>query len=310
MSSIWRMPICLMIAVALCLVFSVSGSAQELKFGNFRCLLSGDEVRTTTIRGIENQKVCQIGDEVTVDVVGGDLVSWEAENSREHIAEKLILSLDGHLLFGNYARVSPDGKRLKFNLERDPAKQENFASWLSVLPRTRLYDSQKKEMAVVLETSGREYGSGEIGIRAASIVHTTVAAILFAGVFLLFVILTAKTDLLRDPGPLPDLGKRPYSLGKTQMAAWFFPIFAAFLYLWLVTDRIDLLTPGVLGLIGISSATGVFAAAITVSKQTSEAANRSELIKQRQLLQEEISKLNQMLASDDVKNDPAKSARL
>lgn len=85
-------------------------------------------------------------------------------------------------------------------------------------------------------------------------------AFLLAFVIVMF-LFAAKTDALRDT---PALGgpKRPYSLGRAQMAWWFFLVVLSFSFIWLVTGDRDTIPPSVLGLIGISSATALAAAVI------------------------------------------------
>jgi hypothetical protein len=72
--------------------------------------------------------------------------------------------------------------------------------------------------------------------------------------------LARDTSLLRD-GNGPQFS---FSLGRCQMAFWFFLVAWAFLFLWLVTGRgdTDTLTPEALALMGISAATGLGAAFI------------------------------------------------
>jgi hypothetical protein len=61
--------------------------------------------------------------------------------------------------------------------------------------------------------------------------------------------------------------KKPFSLARTQMAFWFFIVLAAYVFIWLVTGQLDVLTSSVLGLIGISAATGVAGNTIDAGRQ-------------------------------------------
>ena len=58
------------------------------------------------------------------------------------------------------------------------------------------------------------------------------------------------TDMLRDTTP----GRR-FSLGRTQMAWWFFLVVLSYVFIWLVTGDRDTIPPSLLGLMGISSGT-------------------------------------------------------
>lgn len=78
------------------------------------------------------------------------------------------------------------------------------------------------------------------------------------GAFVVFFKLARYTDLLRDPAqPRRPDGRMPLSLARTQMAFWFFFVFGAFFFLWLVTGRTDTLNSSILTLIGISAGTAV-----------------------------------------------------
>jgi hypothetical protein len=84
------------------------------------------------------------------------------------------------------------------------------------------------------------------------------------------IILSAvRTDMLRD-GSAVDGVKRAYSLGRTQMAWWFFLAVLSFSFIWMVTGDRDTIPPSVLGLMGISAATAVVAAAIPRKDENQE----------------------------------------
>src|SRR5262245_11735830 len=71
----------------------------------------------------------------------------------------------------------------------------------------------------------------------------------------------ARTDLLRE-GPAISGARQPYSLGRSQMAWWFFFIVLGYVVIWLVTGDQDTIPPSLLGLMGISAATALVATAI------------------------------------------------
>lgn len=79
------------------------------------------------------------------------------------------------------------------------------------------------------------------------------------------------TALLHDRGI-----DSAWSLGRSQMAWWFFFVIGAFLYIWMVTGSYSSLSNSVLALIGISATTAVLGAVIDDSKQT-QAAQRAAL---------------------------------
>jgi hypothetical protein len=71
----------------------------------------------------------------------------------------------------------------------------------------------------------------------------------------------SRTDLVRA-GPTVSGVKQAYSLGRVQMAWWFFMVLLGYVFIWLVTGDQHMLTPSVLGLMGISAATALASAAI------------------------------------------------
>lgn len=74
-----------------------------------------------------------------------------------------------------------------------------------------------------------------------------------------------------------------YSLGRFQMAFWFTLTIVSFFFIWLITDAYDIVTPTILGLIGISAGTSLSAAVIDNSKST-------ELLNQTIILQNDKAK--------------------
>ena len=60
--------------------------------------------------------------------------------------------------------------------------------------------------------------------------------------------------------------KDPTSLGRTQMAFWFFVVAAAYGFIWLTTCNVQSLTGSALILIGISAGTGLSSAAVSSTK--------------------------------------------
>jgi hypothetical protein len=92
--------------------------------------------------------------------------------------------------------------------------------------------------------------------------------VLAAGLLGLLVWAAISSDLLRVPGLAPappatggPAPRKAFSLARTQMAAWFYVVLVAYFFIYLVTGLLDTLTGTVLGLMGISAATG-FAATV------------------------------------------------
>jgi len=85
------------------------------------------------------------------------------------------------------------------------------------------------------------------------------------------------SNLLRDSGPEPAGGRKPYSLARVQMTFWFLIIVAAYLFIFIVTGATDTVTTSVLGLMGISAGTGLAAVAVDNSKRAQAQAEVDKL---------------------------------
>lgn len=94
------------------------------------------------------------------------------------------------------------------------------------------------------------------------------AWVLFTVTLIALVALGSGPNMLRDPLPDGVAGKRPFSLGKVQMAWWFIIIVGSYLYVWATTGAAPEMSPTLLSLAGISGATGTASIAISNTQQT------------------------------------------
>jgi hypothetical protein len=87
-------------------------------------------------------------------------------------------------------------------------------------------------------------------------------AALFFVAIALFVRYARASDIIRDTGDLPSgaIGRKAFSLARTQMAIWTFLVGGALAFIFIVTWNENTITAGVLVLIGISSGTTLLAA--------------------------------------------------
>src|SRR5204862_7165811 len=112
----------------------------------------------------------------------------------------------------------------------------------------------------------------------------------------LFLWLARKTNLIREPGTSPIPGKlRPYNLGRSQMAFWFFLIYVSYLVIWLITDALDTITPSLLGLMGISAGTALSESLIDSSKDDAKTGQLQNLNAERETLAQTIATLQSQI---------------
>ncbi|MDA1100801.1 MAG: hypothetical protein O2967_17655 [Proteobacteria bacterium] len=263
-----------------------------------RCLNSSGVEHSETVNG-EKLAACQVGDRVTVTIP--DLEAWIAAAPGKPTLENLRLALDGQLLVGDPGRTIDRG--LIFDVIRKQKNPSNMAVWKSLLARMELFKPQKMTIALGREGSIERYGQKDIWLIVASDFRLWIVGITYGAMLVVFFWLVLSKGLLRDLGPKPEGGKKPFSLGSTQMAFWFFIVLGGFLYVWLVAGDLSVLTPSVLGLIGISAATGLAATSVATSKQTAIPAELLKLEQEKTDLDSRLSQLDlQIQASPPPSN--------
>lgn len=223
-----------------------------------------------------------------------NLPDWLRQPDKD--LSQLILYIDG-VAFKDLKPSLIEGDKLLFDLRRTDKNKE---AWTTILSRK----GGGFFYCFVPVTIGFENGAQvpsnaklklirihENGFR----VFVTICIV----AIVLFVLLARKSDIIRNTGSQPEglnshgkANRKAYSLARSQMAFWFFTISIGYVFIWMVTSDFSSLTPGVIGLMGISAVTGVGAAVVDSNK-------RSELKNQRRMLDEknkirevEVAKLN------------------
>jgi len=129
------------------------------------------------------------------------------------------------------------------------------------------------------------------GLVALAVILSTLALLLW---------LVSKTNIIREPGPPPVPGKRrPYNLGRAQMAFWFFLIYASYMTIWLITDALDTITSSLLALMGISAGTALGEALIDNGKDTAVTNQLQGLTAEKQALEQGITQTQAELDAID-----------
>ena len=186
---------------------------------------------------------------------------------------KLVLYLDGTPMKGLIPKVDKaNANQLFFKLERlsgnDESKADNSKAWDALFSRPKGLGKNGLVRVTVGTETGLPFESDQTAFLFAinpSWFNWYILGVL--GLFIGMLALAWKSDLLRDSGPPPPAGRKPYSLARTQMAFWFFLIVAAYGFIFMVTGATDTVTASVLGLMGISAGTGLAAVAVDNSKR-------------------------------------------
>ncbi len=196
---------------------------------------------------------------------------------------KFTLYLDGKPLTGLEVSTYGEGRDdMAFFLDLKP---ENRDSW-SALLRDPVF--QPRPVALSVAMDGGSPVASEVNAFALETIHRAwfaAWAVGFVVLFALFVWAARASDIVREGGPQPTGGRRKaYSLGRCQMAFWFFLIAMAFCLIFLITWDVDSISQGVLGLMGISAGTGLAGAIVDTSKNGDAESQKKDLLGQKALL--------------------------
>jgi outer membrane murein-binding lipoprotein Lpp len=230
------------------------------------------------------------------------LAEWVASNPANNPA-KLVPYLDGLALRGNYpSEIHITQNHLRFHLKITP---ESKSSWIDLLGaphglRHPVSFSVGLEGQSQFDTALDQYNPASLTV--ISPWYGVIALIIVLVTFVLLVWLARTTNIIREPGPKPIGGKlRPYNLGRTQMAFWFFLVYASYVVIWLITDALDTITPSLLGLMGISAGTALSEALIDSGKDSATASNLQDLNAEKETLEQSIPELQSQIAAAQTK---------
>jgi hypothetical protein len=271
MKSIAR-PQCFHLLLVICTILTITISTTMAKQTNAEILLKA--------KSVEGDVALYHSVKVQVE----NLEKWVAQPERD--PSKFVLYIDGNAFKGLLPALVENNTKLQFDLKRIPGNKENKDAWMAVLSRKPRNWTRNVPITVGFENGVQVPSEIKANLTVINQKWFWVFVISFIAAIVLFWWLAYKSDIIRDPGPQPvgnDMkGKpkrKPYSLARTQMAFWFFIVIISYVFIWMVTSDLSNLTASVLGLIGISAATGLGAAVIDSNK-------RSEQENQRRILEE------------------------
>lgn len=232
-----------------------------------------------------------------------NLEKWAENND----VTKLVPYISGRAIKGNYPEeLHVDRGHVIYHLEITP---ENKNVWIDLLGEPNAI--RKPVTLSVGLADGSAFDSvhereNPVTLTVISPVYGFVALVLISITLLLLVWLARSTNIIREPGPCPIPGKkRPYNLGRAQMAFWFFLIYASYLTIWLITGALDTITASLLALMGISAGTALGEAMIDNGKDTAKTNQGQDLTAEKLALEQNISQMQEQL---DAANESAATA--
>jgi hypothetical protein len=252
-------------------------------------------VPSPKVKGAEGH--LELDDIIRVEV--DHFAEWAAGND----PTKLVPFINGRAIRGNYPEeIHPDKNRLHFHLEITPENKEVWTDLLGTPQGTR----RPVTFSVGLENQSPFDSvfdqSHPLPLTVISPVYGVIALLVVFVTLILLIWLARTTNLIREPGDCPIPGKlSPYNLGRTQMAFWFFLVYASYLTIWLITDALDTITPSLLGLMGISAGTALGEALIDSGKVNTTSEQLQSLAAEKQSLEKTVPELQSQVAELNAK---------
>ena len=237
-----------------------------------------------------------IGDVELDDVVELHIQGLE-KWAETHDVNKLVPYIDGRAIRGNYPEeLHVDRGRVIYHLAITP---ENKKTWIDLLGEP---NSIRKSVTLSV---GLEDGSAfdsvherdnMVMMTVISPVYGLLSLLIIAATLVLLLWLARNTNIIRERGAPPAPGKRrPYNLGRAQMAFWFFLIYASYLAIWLITGALDTITASLLALMGISAGTALGEAMIDDGKDTAQTNQAQSLTSEKYALEQSITETQAQL---------------
>src|SRR5690242_3415197 len=242
------------------------------------------EVKEVKPRVISMVGSLELDDIIEVDIE--NLEKWAETND----ASKLVPYINGRAIKGNYPEeIHLERGRLIYHLEITPDNKDVWTDLLGAPTAIR----HPVTLSVGLE-NGSAFESihardNPVILTVISPVYGLIALLVITVTLVLLLWLARSTNIIREPGPPPAPGKRrPFNLGRAQMAFWFFLVYSSYMAIWLITDALDTITPSLLALMGISAGTALGEALIDNGKDSARTNQVQDLTAEKQAVEQSI----------------------
>ncbi len=243
-------------------------------------------------------KVTNVEGHLELDTIVRVEIANFAEWAQKNDPSKLVPYIDGLAIHGNYpAEIHASKNHVHFHLNITP---ENKQVWTDLLGEPH---ALRKPVAFSVGFDNQSpFDSvfdlnNPLPLTVISPPYGVIALVVVALTFLLLIWLARTTNLIRDGGTRVPGQLRPYNLGRTQMAFWFFLIYTSYVTIWLITDALDTITPSLLALMGISAGTALSEAMIDSGKQEANSNQLQSLSAEKDSLEQSIPEVQTQISA-------------
>lgn len=230
--------------------------------------------------GKTRHPIVHLGDTVILSVADYDKLFAEAG------PDPIVLFVDGLNAKLTPIAIDGDAKRLAFQLGRTA---DNKDLWRPILRDPIGQPTRDLRLSIGVDTAGSKPRPSNVVVTLEKVgggIPTVVFIAIVIAVIVLLFYYGATTDMLRNgPAVGQPKKKQAYSLGRWQMAWWFFWIVVAYIGIWLITGDRDTIAPSLLALMGISAATALGSVVIDATRTARDADRRVDLQQEKVALQ-------------------------
>ncbi|MGB9073297.1 MAG: hypothetical protein WCC22_11710 [Terriglobales bacterium] len=270
-------------------------AAQKAQRAQQPSSTSGESSAMVVVSGrapLNTTRQIKMGQQVTVCIMG--LHDWIYQQKKSPATLRLFI---GGYLLANIApsSISPSNQEyLNFVLQMDTADSADWKAWAAIVDAARHSSENQLPISIGVADTKQVYESDAV---VTIVPYPSKWPYLLTGFIVLLaalVYMAAKTDLLRSAvGTRPSLPLRsPFSLGLVQMAFWFYLVLAAYAYICVSTRQIHIPMGSVLGLLGISSTTGLAAIFVDKYKDANPQGQMNALLAEKATLNARIKDLS------------------
>lgn len=265
-----------LIATICCLIPITATCEQQIEqkdCGQAKKIPADVQVNSVTLREKEEKPEVNESKPTVVEAGLGDNIFVNVQNLEKLYnaagkdRSKIILYFNNTPL----KKVTAQGEdllkdRLLFKLR---LADDTRADWISILNM----EGKEKELTVSvgLEQEGPVPSTGKLKFVKISKPKKIAFSVSFAVSFIAFVLIAWKTSLLRDKAYDIPWNERSYSLALTQMAWWFYIVTFSYIYIFILTGKMQAISSNAYVLFGISSLAAIGGRAVDSAKDTGKA---------------------------------------